>query len=578
MRTLLCFLLLTPWPGTVLLAQPDPDCYPELRREGLALRAQGLYAEAVNKFWAARDCYSLPAGHDLDQLIRATQTRQVQELERLIAQAETAEKQARDARIRAESNERTAIEAQRQAEESEARARRYGRRAEARRLAQRADVLRERGELRDALLLAFLATQIGDSSTLRDTRGALARVTRDSFGQLIPTLGAITELQVTKGDTNNLLVLDEGGLTAFRLPEAKVVMTQPEASKLLYADANSLLLAGQEGQLHYHGWNQAEAVATTAGSLGIITGQILAGGNAVLATTRDHRIQHWSLIDGAMQPIARHDGNVYQLRSSPDGSRLASRSSDGTVRLWTATGEPIATLAEADAYLHDMLFSEDGKTVYTASAHGWIDAWRTDGTHLGRSTHGTAPVVQLTPLRDRLLSRALDSCLQLWSASGAHLATLPHGGRVRGMLPWGADQLLSWADDHLIRLWTADGDLLRTFAGHRGRVTGVSVDEAAGLILSTSRDGTARLWDVAGHELASWPLGGTYNPPARLCPATRQLFVVAGNGKELRRWPYPDQLQRQLETDLELLGPDIQRVQTTYDIFYWPPEDIRQEN
>jgi len=52
-----------------------------------------------------------------------------------------------------------------------------------------------------------------------------------------------------------------------------------------------------------------------------------------------------------------------------------------------------------------------------------------------------------------------------------------------------------------VNLWqVADGRLLRTLQGHLETVTGVAFSSEGTLLASGSRDGTVRLWGVAGAQ------------------------------------------------------------------------------
>ena len=64
--------------------------------------------------------------------------------------------------------------------------------------------------------------------------------------------------------------------------------------------------------------------------------------------------------------IRRHDGYVYRLTFAPDGSWLASSSTDGTVRLWPLEGRPPPPgrlLLELDTFVLHLASSPDGELI-----------------------------------------------------------------------------------------------------------------------------------------------------------------------------------------------------------------------
>ncbi len=219
---------------------------------------------------------------------------------------------------------------------------------------------------------------------------------------------------------------------------------------------------------------QIQKILTERG-VGILTVAFSPDGDTV-AGAGWHNIYLWDVTTGIRKQTLRGDHNR-SIVFSPDGTTLASGSSDTTIRLWdVATGVQKQTFIGHGGNVDSVAFSSDGSI---------------------------------------LISGSSDTTIRLWNvATGQHLKTLVgHTKTISSLsLSSGGKILTSGSPDGTLRLWDAlTGGHLETqetpiLSGHRNDIVGVALSPDGGTLASGSRDGIVFLWGVTPLSVAIEPV------------------------------------------------------------------------
>ncbi|KAG8928311.1 hypothetical protein FRC02_007093, partial [Tulasnella sp. 418] len=208
--------------------------------------------------------------------------------------------------------------------------------------------------------------------------------------------------------------------------------------------------------------------------------------------------------DPTLAIMQGHSGTVWSVCFSPDGSKIASGSSDCTVYLRdSSTGTHTKTLKGHSQSVHSVCFSPDGTKIASGSGDLSIRIWDlVTGTCIKTLNGHTQSVwsVYFSPDGSSLVSGSGDCSVRLWNVeTGVMMKTLEGHTRSVSSVCFSPDGLrvASASDDSTVRLWNLARETHTTMKGHTQAVRSVCFSPDGTRLASGSSDRTVRLWDCA---------------------------------------------------------------------------------
>lgn len=261
-------------------------------------------------------------------------------------------------------------------------------------------------------------------------------------------------------------------------------------------------------------------------------------GHFLVAGSEDKLIRVWNITNRMLvHALKGHCGEVYALAFTPDNNALLSASGDCTIRVWDATQfaetpdassiildetmeatcrvlRPVSPGVElsSNLALTSIAVNSTGRFVAGGSLDGNIRIWKVNGTDEGDSAE---PVETLSGHEDAvysvqfaeggLVSASVDRTIKHWDISEVGAGRRECRRTLRGhkdcilatsALQVGRDQrVVSSSRDGTVRMWDLKTGMVQfVIQGHKNTVTTVDLSEDGRLLASGSGDREVRLW------------------------------------------------------------------------------------
>lgn len=260
-------------------------------------------------------------------------------------------------------------------------------------------------------------------------------------------------------------------------------------------------------------------------------------------------VRLWDVSTGNETASFQQGGTAKVIAFSPDGTTLATGSTDDIVRLRDLSTGAVKRTFRApskpgDSFLIRCLsYSPDGRLLATNGTAGSVNLWDVTTGQLRSTLTGDgqdATSAAFSPDGTLLAAGSLDHSVRMWSVATGHRTWTLQGHKERVWTVVFSDDgktLVSAGRDSIIKLWdVATGQARASLTGHTDTVTWLALTPDGKTLATTAGDAMVKLWDVTTGDLKTTLLGHTdYNYCVAFSPDGKTL-ASGSLDKTVRLW------------------------------------------